>query len=179
MTDAVPPRDSATAIGPDEPMTDELCLFVLSLARDGRRFHPRLLERAEAWAAERLACQRALADFAAMSDVFAHEPPRRATEGFTRRVLSERRRVARGGDVLPLLRRMSVAAALLLGLTLVFDMSFPAGAAADDELARQPHAIDALRPDPFSEVDLDAGLRALLPDATRLGSGTTPAGAAR
>lgn len=170
MNDPQPRPEPTTSLGPDEPMSDEMCTFVLSLSRDGRSLHPRLVERAEAWADQHPACRRALTDFAIVGGVLAAEPSRQATQGFTERVLAEQRRVGRPGEVLPLLRRLSMAAAVLLGLTLAFDLSFPAGAAADDELARQAHRIDVVRPDPFVPADLDAGLRALLPDATPLGS---------
>jgi hypothetical protein len=168
MTDPDPRPQSATSLGPDEPLSDELCTYLLSLVRDGRGVHPRLVERAELWADEHPACRQTLGDFAVIGELLGDEAPRHASAEFTERVLSEQRRVRKAGDVLPLLRRLSIAAALLLGLTLAFDMSFPADAAADDEVARQPHQIDKLRPDPFSGPDLDAGLLALLPDATPL-----------
>jgi len=173
MTDPDFRLESAASLGPDEPMNDEFCSFVLSLRRDGRSLHPRLVERAEEWADAHPECRRTLGDFAAVGDLLASESPVRASAGFTDRVLTKRRQFGRGGDVLPLLRRLSVAAALLLGLTLAFDMAFPAGAAADDELARQEHEIDSLRPDPFSDANLDAGLQILLPDPTPL-AGNAP-----
>jgi hypothetical protein len=169
MTDSDPPFESMTAIGPDEPMSDELCTLILSLQRDGRRLDPRAVERAEAWASSHPACREALGDFAALGDLLSSEPARQASPGFTDRVLNRRRLLARGGDVLPLLRRLAIAAALLLGLTVAMDMTFPTGAAADDELARQEHQIDTLHPDPFAAPDLDGALQVLLPDVAPLG----------
>jgi hypothetical protein len=174
MTDSDFRFESMTEIGPDEPMSDELCTSLLSLHRDGRSLHPRLVERAETWASSHPACQQALGDFAAVSEVLSSEPSQSASRGFAERVLAKRRRFARGGDALPLLRRLSIAAALLLGLTLIADMTFPAGAAADDELARQEHQIDTLHPDPFAAPDLEGALQVLLPDVAPLGG--EPAG---
>ncbi len=161
-------------------MTDELCLFVLSLVKDGRTLHPTLVTRAQGWAETHPSCQQALGDFAALSEVFRTEPELKASEGFTESVLRKQRREQRqGAQILPLLRRLSMAAAVLLGLTVAFDLGFPGGAAADDELEAHVHLMDSLRPDPFggaSKADaLRAGLDALLPDPSPRGLGTDAA----
>ncbi len=160
-----PRLPAATSLGPDDPMDDDLCLFVLMLDRDGRDVPPALLERARAWADEHPACRRAADDMAAVDAVLASEPTRTAPDGFTDRVLAARRRRDReGGRVLPMMQRLAAAAALLLAVTIGVDMSTPGGAAAGDDLERdRSHAVDLLRPDPFAAPDVDAALRELLP----------------
>ena len=171
-----PRRPAATSLGPDDPMDDDLCLFVLMLDRDGREVPAALLERARAWADAHPRCRHAAADMAAVDAVLAGEPGRAAPDGFADRVLAaHRRRDGQGGRVLPMLQRLAVAAALLLAVTVGFDLRFPGGATAGDDLERdRPHALDLLRPDPFAAPDVDAGLEALLPHHA-FGSGGEPA----
>ena len=173
MNDSTQQHPSAMALGPDEQMTDELCLFVLGLVQDGRTVQPLLVQRAREWAAEHPVCSQALVDFALMGQVLQTEPKQRASQGFTDEVLRKRRdqRLA-GGQILPLLRRLSLAAALLLAVTLGFDLSFPDGAVADDKLEASSHLMDSLRPDPFAgsakSDALRVGLEVLLPDPASL-----------
>ena len=47
---------AVTSLRPDEPMTDDLCLFVLTLVADGRRVPESLVTRARAHAAAHPAC---------------------------------------------------------------------------------------------------------------------------
>ena len=154
--------EPVTSLDPAEPMTDELCLFVHSLLLDDRPVPAELAERARAWAAEHPACLAAVRDFEALGQVLAEEAPTGAPGDFTERVVTAARQEAPAARVLPFVRRLSAAAALLLGLTLVFDLQTPGGVEAGDDLARQRHVVDTLRPDPFGPADVDAGLRTLL-----------------
>jgi hypothetical protein len=63
--------------------------------------------------------------------------------------------------VLPFVRRLAVAAALLIAVSLGWTMARPFPAQAGDEVQRHKHhVVDSLRRTPFSPDDLDAGLRA-------------------
>jgi len=165
-----PPQGPVNALGLDDPMDDERCLFVLSLLMDGRSVHPVLAERARSWAEEHPSCGQALRDFEAIRAVLREERELSPSEEFTERVLHEREAGARSADITPLVRRLSLAAALLLALTLAFELQLPSSAIADADLSAQRHSIDELKPDPFGPPQLDAGLRALFPDAAPLSS---------
>ena len=164
----LPDGRPASALRSDEALSDELCLFVHSLAMDGRPLPPRLLERARVWATEHPACAQAVRDFERLHEVLASEPARPARAGFTARVLRGLQRRTSSERVLPLVLRLSLAAALLLAFTLAFDLHFPGRAEAGADLARQSHVADTLRPDPFGEPQLEAALRRLFPDPVRL-----------
>jgi hypothetical protein len=163
---------SGGALRPDEPMSDELCVFVLSLHADGRPLPAALLERARAWASAHPACRAALADFAAIGAILRSEPAPVARPGFVRRVLAARAAEAAGrGPALVLARRMAVAAALLLGLTVAAEIVLPRPAVADPDVTVERHAVDAFRPEPFQPDDLERGILTLLPDPARRSSG--------
>jgi hypothetical protein len=164
------PQGPVNDLGADDPMDDERCLFTLSLLMDGRSVHPQLADRARAWAEEHPGCHRALGDFEAIRDVLREERVALPSEGFTERVLEEHQQGARTGDVLPLVRRLSLAAALLLALTLGFDLQSPSSAHAGADLAAARHSIDELRPDPFGPAQLEDGLLVLFPDPAPLAS---------
>lgn len=164
-----PGRDGT--LRPDEPMSDETCVFVLSLHADGRPVPPELLVRARAWAEDHPACRAMLGDFGAMSRALRALPVPRASARFAEGVLAARAAAgAAPADILTLARRMAVAAALLLGLTIVFDTSHPRSAMADPDVAAEPHAVDVFRAAPFADDDVDAALEALLPDPARRAS---------
>lgn len=153
------------------PLTDEQALRLIGLARDGRPVDAAELARAEAHAAAHPHVAAELADLAAISEVLASEPAPVASADFTERVLAARARPDAGaGRILTLARRLSAAAALLLVVTVGSDLASPDRAVADPDVQDQPHAVDAFGNDPFAADDLDAGLRALLPDPARRGS---------
>jgi hypothetical protein len=165
-------REPATALRADEPMSKQVCLFVFSLLMDGRPVPKALEARAREFAANHPDCARIVADFELVRDVLGEELPAVASEGFSELVLQRSREA--GGEILPLVRKLSLAAALLLGLTVSFQLSQPGAAVADDEF-RQDHVVDVLRPDPFGPLDLDGGLRELLSDWTPLGQSSPTA----
>jgi hypothetical protein len=148
-------------------MTHALCLWVHSLLLDARDVPASLAERAAEHAHRCPACARELADWRAVSGVLREEPALAAPPGLAGRVTAAARAEG-GGEILPLARRLAVAAALVLAVTLVHDVVRPGTATADPDIARQPgHLIDAFRPDGTGPDDLRAGLRVLLPDPVR------------
>jgi hypothetical protein len=58
--------------------------------------------------------------------------------------------------VLPLVRRLAVAAALLLAGTLGWSLAFPSTLRADPDVLRARHAVDHFRPTPFAPDRVDA-----------------------
>ncbi|MCB9898091.1 MAG: hypothetical protein H6825_08810 [Planctomycetes bacterium] len=171
--------EAGVSLRPDEPMTDELCVFALSLVADGRPVPAELVRRAEAWADAHPACRGVLADFAAMGEALRDLPVPRARPGFAERVLAARESSASGARVLVLARRMAVAAALLLAFTVVLETTHPREAVADPDVTVERHAVDAFRARPFAGDDLDAGLAELLPDPARRSSGAAGSADAR
>ena len=160
------PRNApaVTSLRTDEPMTDELCLFVLTLDADGRAVPDELLARARGHAAAHPDCARQLADMTAVGGILSSEPTRQASADFTERVVAAARADAEPGTVLPMVRQLAVAAALLLAVSIVWIGSGPGELVADDQIDAQSHAVDPFRVDPYGPDDLDAGLRRLLPD---------------
>ncbi len=137
-------------------------LRVLSLLRDGRPVPAEEAQRARALAAADPGAAAMLAAWERQSAALAAQPARAASPGFTGRVLA----AARGEQaqpaevlVLSLVRRLALAAALLLSGTLGWSLAFPSVLRADPDVQRQRHAVDHFRPTPFAPDDLDAGLR--------------------
>lgn len=147
----------------DHLMDDQTCLFVHSLLMDGRDVPFETAERARQWAAQHPACRQVLDDMRAQSEALATAPVRCVSAGFTERVLA-----AAGGSasavfvepVLPFVRRLAVAAGLVLVLTLGFDLSTPSGLVADDRIDKQRHVVDHFRSSPFAPDRIVDGLRA-------------------
>ena len=168
-------------ISPDDPrddraMTAEQALRTLGLVADGRPVEPAVRARAEAYAAEHPGVRAELADQAAIREVLASEPAPVPAADFTDRVLAARSAPdPASGRILSLARRLSVAAALLLAVTVGGDLANPERAVADPSIEDQPHAVDAFGRDPFRAGDLDAGLQALFPDPARRGSASAHA----
>src|SRR5262249_4752466 len=95
------------------------------------------------------------------------EPAVAASAGFTGRVLAAVARERGTPDevlVLPLVRRLAVAAALLVAVTLGWSLARPAELQAGPDVQRHRHAVDGFRRTPFTPDDSDAGLRARLRD---------------
>jgi hypothetical protein len=172
--------------GPD----DERCLAVLTLLMDRRAVEPELAAWARAHAAAHPACAAAFAELQALAATLASAPARRASPGFTGRVLARiapaparaagaaaGARVASAGagraggsvqrsaEVLPFVRRLALAAGLVLAVTLGVDLLRPAPLATDSGLQRRRHAADHFRRDALGpEQDIEAALRARLKD---------------
>lgn len=162
----VPRGGPTTSLTGDEPMTDEVCLFVHSLLMDGRTVPGDLESRAKRWAAEHEHCRRAVADFEAIHDVLSTEPSHATGQDFTSRVVRTARSeesASRDGEVLPFVRKLAAAAAIVLSLTLIFEASTPEATVATDDVQSQRYAVDDFRADAFEADDLEAGLEALLP----------------
>ena len=173
------PRDVHTG------MDEAGCLYVLSLLMDGRPVEPALERAARAWAASHPECERALADWREAAAALAEQPPRRASAGFTERVLAAAGvaapvpriagAAARAAEPLaPFARQLALAAGVALLLSLVVVLARPADLRADAGIERHRHAVDGFRASPFAPDDLDAGLRARLLDAEFGARGTRP-----
>ena len=158
------------------PLTDEEALFVLSLIQDGRAVPEQLGALARQHGAARPEIAEALGDFGLITEAFHSEAAEPASAGFTGETLSRAREGAAAAPVpgngttltpslfsFQLARRMAVAAALLLSLTLSFDALRPTPAAADPAQEQQFYRGDVFRPEPYGPVALDLGLRELLP----------------
>lgn len=136
-------------------------LRVLSLLRDGRPVPADEAARARALAAADPAVAAMLAAWERQAAALAAEPARTASPGFTARVLAAL--AGRGAQpaevlVLPLVRRLAMAAALLLAGTLGWSLAFPATLRADPDVLRARHAVDCFRPTPFAPDDVRAGM---------------------
>jgi len=153
-------------------MDEARCLFVLSLLMDGRAVEPEVEAAARAFAASHAACAAALADWEAAREALAATPARRASPGFTTRVLSAaaeagvgpRRAGAAAGDTLRFARRLALAAGLALAVTIGWDLLHPSTLRADSAVQRHRHAVDHFRSNPYAADDIDAGLRGRLHD---------------
>lgn len=150
----------------DRPPTDDeraFALAVLSRLRDGRE-----VPAAEAASARELAARdpeiaSMLAAWDRQSALLAGEPAVSARAGFTDRVLAalaEQRSAPDEVLVLPLVRRLAVAAALLAAVTLGWSLARPAELHAGADRPEQHHAVDGFRRTPFAPDDIEAGLRA-------------------
>lgn len=151
-------------------LCDDEALFVLSLIQDGRLVPEQLSSLARAHSAAHPAVSDALADFRLLSEALSEEADEVASAGFTGAVLEQVRGLRAPGPAaspfvvsLPLARRLAVAATVLLALTLSWDALRPAPAAADPAQEHQDYRGDVFRPDPYGPLDLDAGLKELLP----------------
>lgn len=167
-------------------LTDEEALFVLSLIQDGRSVPEHLSALAREHSDAHPAIAEALGDFGLISEVFRSEAAEPASAGFTGEIVSRAREVSTAEAALSdgprathevlretlqapsllsfqLARRMAVAAALLLSLTLSFDALRPTPAAADPAVEQQFYRGDVFRPDPYGPPALDIGLAELLP----------------
>ncbi|GEM_PF-3068589 len=182
------------------PLTDEEALFVLSLIQDGRSVPEHLSALAHQHGEAHPAVAEALGDFCLMSEVFRSEAAEPASAGFTTELVSRVREVATAEPAIndgpgatdeparetrptpsllsfQLARRMAVAAALLLSLTLSFDALRPTPAAADPAVEQQFYRGDVFRPEPYGPPALDVGLAELLPGRLDQaeGAGSDPA----
>jgi len=167
-------------------LTDDEALFVLSLIQDGRAVPERLSAMAAEHGQTHPSVVAALGDFGLISEAFRAEAADPASASFTSRVLGQARaasppklapndpptpspELAQSSNLRPsllsfqLARRMAVAAALLLSLTLSWDALRPAPAAADPAQEQEFYRGDVFRPDPYGPVALDLGLQELLP----------------
>lgn len=151
----------ATALRGDEPITDELCLFVVSLSLDRRPVPAELFRRVE----QHLAGNRELSErVEAMrrdAELLRNPPGVRVPDGFAERVLAERRaraaaRPTRG-------RGLLAAAVVLLALGLAWDLGNPSATRASDDTASRRFRVDELQPDPFGVSRIEAALRTWLP----------------
>jgi len=158
------------------PLTDEEALFVLSVIQDGREVPERLGSLARQHSDAHPEIVEALGEFGLISEVFRSEAAEPASAGFTSETLNRAREGATADPVLgngptltpsllsfQLARRMAVAAALLLSLTLGFDALRPTPAAADPAQEQQSYRGDVFRPEPYGPLALDLGLQELLP----------------
>ena len=139
-------------------------LAVLSRLRDGCPVPAAEAASAQALAARDPQIAEMLAAWDRQAALLASEPAVGARPGFTDRVLAA---LARERStpvevlVLPFVRRLAVAAALLLTVSLGWTLARPSPVMADPDVQlHKHHAVDALRHTPFETDDLDAGLRA-------------------
>ncbi|GJM21935.1 MAG: hypothetical protein DHS20C15_18500 [Planctomycetota bacterium] len=160
-----------------EAITDELCLFVHSLRLDDRPVPAELAARVDAHVAASAELQRAVRGLSNDHELLSRGPEYEVPEGFAERVLKAlKARVRTQPARRPGLVRFAAAAALLLGLSLVWDLSHPADVLADPDTATGRWIADDLRPDPFGPLQIEAALRKQLPgplDAPLTASGTS------
>jgi len=145
----------------DAPLSDELCLFVESLRLDERELPPTLDARVQAYVAERPELRRAVAELALHHELLSTAPALRVPDGFAERVLAARPVHTAAGR--PVLRRLAAAAALLLAVSLGWELTHPVHTLADADTARGRWIVDELQPDPFGPLEIDAALRERLP----------------
>lgn len=157
-------------------MDDERCLFVLGLLRDGRPVDGALAAAAQAHLAARPRLQRVQAQLERISEVVATLKGPAPSADFSARVLAARADALRRARTPPasFVLRLSAAAALVLSVALFFDASRPQAALADPATDQQHFPGDAFRPEPYAPVDLEAGLRTLLPGPLDLREGRAP-----
>jgi hypothetical protein len=147
-------------------------LALLSRLRDGRPVDAAAAAWAHAVAGSDAETRAMLAAWERQAALLAQEPPLAAPAGFTDRVLAAARGEAAGEVLsLPVARRLALAAALLLTVTLGWSLARPAALRADPDLQKNHHAVDGFRRTPFAPDDIEAGLRAWLRDGQ---SRTTP-----
>jgi len=148
-----------------DPITDAErteALAVLSRLRDGRPVPAAEAASAQALAARDPQIADMLAAWERQAVLLASEPALSARPGFADRVLAA---LARESStpvevlVLPLVRRLAVAAALLVTVSLGWTLARPSPVMADADMQRHRHAVDDFRRTPFGPDDLDAGLR--------------------
>ena len=155
----------------DRPITDierTEALAVLSRLRDDRPVPAAEAARARALAARDPEIAATLASWERQAAVLGREPGVIARPGFTDRVLAAMARERSTPVevlVLPFVRQLAVAAALLVAVSIGWTMARPARLEADADIQRAHHVVDSLRRTPFEADDLDAGLRARAKDA--------------
>ena len=136
-------------------------LAVLSRLRDGRPVDAATAAWAQSVAESDAETRAMLAAWERQAAVLAQEPPLAAPAGFTERVLAAARGEAAGEVIsLPVARRLALAAALLLTVTLGWSMARPAALRADPDLQKNWHAVDNFRSTPWERDDILGGLRA-------------------
>jgi len=140
-------------------------LALLSLLRDGRPVDGLAAARARELAASDPEVAAMLAAWERQAALLAGEPALRAPADFTERVVQ----AALGEPVgelitLPVARRLALAAALLLAVTLGWSMARPGTLRADPDLQRHRHAVDHFRATPFGHDDILRGLRGRVRD---------------
>ena len=150
--------------GPTEAERAE-ALALLSLLRDGRPVDAEAAARARALAASDPEVGAMLAAWERQAALLAGEPALRAPADFTERVVAATRQDG-GGELLtlPVARRLALAAALLLAVTLGWSLARPGTLRADPDLQRHRHAVDHFRATPFGHDDILRGLRGRLND---------------
>lgn len=159
----------------DRPPTDAEraeALAVLSRLRDGREVPAEQAARARELAAVDAGIAAMLAAWDRQSALLAQEPAASAPAGFTDRVLAALATERGAPDevlVLPLVRRLAVAAALLVAVTLGWSLARPTELHAGADRPEQHHAVDGFRRTPFATDDIDAGLRARKDDPAFVG----------
>jgi hypothetical protein len=165
MTDRPIPEPSDDPI--DEAERAE-ALAVLSRLRDDRPVPTADAARARELAARDPEIAATLAAWERQAAVLRSEPGVAARPGFADRVLAAMARERNTPVeilVLPFVRQLAVAAALLVAVSLGWTMARPARLEANADLQHQRHhAVDSLRRTPFAADDLDAGLRARVAD---------------
>jgi hypothetical protein len=150
-----------------DPLTDAErteALAVLSRLRDGRPVPAAEAASAQALAARDPQIAEMLAAWERQAALLASEPAVHARPGFTDRVLAA---LARERNtpvevlVLPFVRRLAVAAALLVTVSLGWTLARPSPVMADPDVQRHKHhVVDSLRRTPFAPDDLQALMRA-------------------
>jgi len=155
------------AAGHDGPSDAERAeaLALLSLLRDGRPVDALAAARARALAASDPEMAAMLAAWERQAALLAGEPGLHAPADFTERVLAAARPDGRGELLtLPVARRLALAAALLLAVTLGWSLARPGTLRADPDLQRHRHAVDHFRATPFAHDDILRGLRGRVHD---------------
>ncbi len=149
----------------------EQALAVLSRCLDGEPVEP----SEEARARSRLDSDPALAaawrDMGSAQAALAALPGLTASAGFADRVVAAAAAAApthEPAPILPFVRRLAVAAAVTLGVTVGGGLARPLVAAADASIEQAWHAVDHFRSSPYAADDLARGIHSLLrsPDPT-------------
>jgi anti-sigma factor RsiW len=170
----------------DRPITEAEraeALAVLSRLRDERPVPPEQAARARELASRDPQIAAELAAWERLSAALRGAPGVVASEGFSDRVMAAMAR-ERGTPVevlvLPFVRQLAVAAALLVAVSFGWTLAQPGRLEADADLQRQRnHVVDSLRRTPFEADDLDAGLRARLRQQERMLEAPAPPAEAR
>ncbi len=143
-------------------MNRERCLHVFSLLVDGRPVPAAVEHAARQFALGDEDCAVALEDYRTLHELLASEPGVQASPGFATRVVAAR--TDEGAAVLPFVRRLALAAALALAVTVGWALATPQELMADGSLEADVHTVDHFRSSPYQTDDLTGGITSLLTD---------------